>query len=164
MDGVLSVHELHIWQLSESKIVASVHVMVSRNHDFMPVAADIRKTLHLNGIHSSTVQPEYHPSPSVIGEDDLKVCHACIVGRFTLREVQSSSDSPCLILCPKDQHCDPLENYCCRKDFQISIMHSFTDSLFSAVTTTTCLNIVELEYLTEPQHHRSHHISGRLRK
>ncbi|KAG1742255.1 cation efflux protein [Suillus paluster] len=97
VDGVLSVHELHIWQLSESKIVASVHVMASRNHDFMPVAADIRKALHLNGIHSSTIQPEYHPRPSITTEDDLK----------------TSTDSPCLILCPKDQHCDPLENSCC---------------------------------------------------
>lgn len=97
VDGVLSVHELHIWQLSESKIVASVHVMASRNHDFMPIAADIRKALHLNGIHSSTIQPEYHARPSITSEDDLK----------------TSGDSPCLILCPEDQHCDPLENYCC---------------------------------------------------
>ncbi|KAG2755362.1 hypothetical protein P692DRAFT_20890564, partial [Suillus brevipes Sb2] len=53
--GVLSVDELQIWQLSESKIVASVlHIMTSSNHDFMPtIAADIRKALHLNGIHSS---------------------------------------------------------------------------------------------------------------
>ncbi|KAG8910385.1 hypothetical protein FRC01_006365 [Tulasnella sp. 417] len=29
--GVLSVHELHIWQLSESKIVASVHVLVRKS-------------------------------------------------------------------------------------------------------------------------------------
>lgn len=97
VDGVLSVHELHIWQLSESKIVASVHVMASRNHDFMPIAADIRKALHLNGIHSSTIQPEYHYRPAISSEDDLK----------------TSVDSPCLILCPEDQHCDPLENYCC---------------------------------------------------
>ena len=46
VDGVLSLHELHVWQLSESKIVASVHVMASRSHDFMPVAAKIRKALH----------------------------------------------------------------------------------------------------------------------
>lgn len=72
--GVLSVHELHIWQLSESKIVASVHVMASRDHDFMPVAVEIRKVLHHHGIHSSTIQPEYHtPSPHVIPDDQLKV-------------------------------------------------------------------------------------------
>lgn len=97
VDGVLSVHELHIWQLSESKIVASVHVMASRNHDFMPIATDIRKALHLNGIHSSTIQPEYHHRPSITSEDGLK----------------TSVDSPCLILCPEDQHCDPSENSCC---------------------------------------------------
>lgn len=71
---MLSVHELHIWQLSESKIVASVHVMASRDHDFMPVAVEIRKALHHHGIHSSTIQPEYPPpSPHVIPDDQLKV-------------------------------------------------------------------------------------------
>ncbi|EGN93954.1 hypothetical protein SERLA73DRAFT_97348 [Serpula lacrymans var. lacrymans S7.3] len=98
VEGVLSVHELHIWQLSESKIVGSVHVMASRNHDFMPVAAEIRKALHYHGIHSTTIQPEYHPrSPSIIPEAHLR----------------SSTDSSCLILCPPDQNCDPLENSCC---------------------------------------------------
>ena len=72
VDGVLSLHELHIWQLSESKIVASVHVMASRTHDFMPVAAKIRKALHLRGIHSSTIQPEYHQARAQ-REDHLEV-------------------------------------------------------------------------------------------
>lgn len=98
VDGVLSVHELHVWQLSESKIVASVHVMASRNHDFMPVAVEIRKVLHHHGIHSSTIQPEYHTrNPNTFPEDNLK----------------TSMDSSCLILCPADQNCDPVENACC---------------------------------------------------
>lgn len=62
VDGVLSLHELHVWQLSETKIVASVHVLASRNHDFMPIASKIRKALHHHGIHSSTIQPEYKPT------------------------------------------------------------------------------------------------------
>lgn len=87
--GVISVHELHIWQLSESKIVASIHVLVRKSlkgcptpppetakaahalmtqngpemeiseHVYMSVAADIRRVLHEFGIHSSTIQPEY---------------------------------------------------------------------------------------------------------
>lgn len=72
VEGVLSLHELHVWQLSESKIVASVHVMASRNHDFMPVAAKIRKALHERGIHSSTIQPEYH-ARNAPPEEHLKV-------------------------------------------------------------------------------------------
>ena len=65
VEGVFSLHELHVWQLSESKIVASVHVLASRDHDFMPVAAKIRKALHHHGIHSSTIQPEYHPGTAL---------------------------------------------------------------------------------------------------
>ena len=30
VDGVVSVHELHVWQLSESTVVASVHVLISQ--------------------------------------------------------------------------------------------------------------------------------------
>lgn len=72
VDGVLSLHELHIWQLSENKIVASVHVTASRNHDFMPVASSIRKALHHHGIHSSTIQPEYHHPKNAPPEEHLK--------------------------------------------------------------------------------------------
>jgi len=96
VDGVLSLHELHVWQLSENKIVASVHVMASRNHDFMPVAAKIRKALHERGIHSSTIQPEYHARNSP-PEEHLK----------------TSEDTDCLILCPADQTCNSAENACC---------------------------------------------------
>jgi zinc transporter 1 len=99
IDGVLSLHELHVWQLSESKIVASVHVMASRNHDFMPVAAKIRKALHHLGIHSSTIQPEYYHSAGILPDDHLK----------------TTEETSCLIVCPPDQECDPIENACCRK-------------------------------------------------
>ncbi|KAK0208273.1 cation efflux protein [Desarmillaria ectypa] len=93
VEGVLSLHELHVWQLSETKIIASVHVLASRNHDFMPVAAKIRKALHHHGIHSSTIQPEYlkHTGP----------------------EELYKTSTPCLIMCPPDQECDPQENACC---------------------------------------------------
>ena len=72
MDMRQPKHNSQRWQLSENKIVASVHVMASRNHDFMPVAAKIRKALHHRGIHSSTIQPEYH-SRNGPPDDHLKV-------------------------------------------------------------------------------------------
>jgi len=73
VEGVLSVHELHVWQLSESKIVASVHVLASRNHDFMPIAVKIRKVMHHLGIHSCTIQPEYYHPNTTIPDEHLKV-------------------------------------------------------------------------------------------
>lgn len=96
VDGVISLHELHVWQLSENKLVASVHVLASRSHDFMPIAAKIRKALHHLGIHSSTIQPEYRLSTSHLQEGTAK-----------------SAEDGCLILCPADQNCDPSENACC---------------------------------------------------
>jgi len=97
VEGVLSLHELHVWQLSESKLVASVHVLASRNHDFMPVAVKIRKALHHLGIHSCTIQPEYYHPTTRAPDEHLK----------------NVADSSCLILCPADEECNPLENACC---------------------------------------------------
>ncbi|KAF9056241.1 cation efflux protein [Panaeolus papilionaceus] len=97
VDGVLSLHELHVWQLSENKLIASVHVLASRSHDFMPIAVKIRKVLHHLGIHSSTIQPEYYHPNTTIPDEHLK----------------TSADSSCLIMCPADQECNPLENACC---------------------------------------------------
>ena len=77
VEGVLSLHELHVWQLSESKLVASVHVLASRNLDFMPVAVKIREALHYLGIHSCTIQPEYNqPTTKALPDENLKV--SCI--------------------------------------------------------------------------------------
>jgi hypothetical protein len=73
VEGVLSVHELHIWQLSETKIIASVHINASREVEFMPIASDIRRLLHQHGIHSSTIQPEYHPIRDAVLEERSKV-------------------------------------------------------------------------------------------
>nr|ODN86483.1 solute carrier family 30 (zinc transporter), member 1 [Cryptococcus depauperatus CBS 7841] len=60
VDGVDSVHELHIWQLSESTVVASVHVLIDRERDYMIVANGIREKMHAHGIHSVTIQPEFY--------------------------------------------------------------------------------------------------------
>lgn len=58
VSGVVSIHELHVWQLSESTVVASVHVLIAEGTDYMVVAADIREAMHSHGIHSVTIQPE----------------------------------------------------------------------------------------------------------
>ncbi|KAJ3345343.1 hypothetical protein HDU91_007388, partial [Kappamyces sp. JEL0680] len=65
--GVLGVHELHVWQLSEAQTVASVHVVVPRPESsdllmeerYMQLASAIKIKLHSHGVHSTTVQPEF---------------------------------------------------------------------------------------------------------
>ncbi|KAF8587584.1 cation efflux protein [Ramaria rubella] len=103
VDGVLSVHELHIWQLSETKIVASVHVRVSPRREYMHVTQDVRRILHEHGVHSCTVQPE------------LIIAQGALVGGKLITE----QDERCLVPCPPDQSCD-VDHACCPPHKQLS--------------------------------------------
>lgn len=63
--GVLSCHHLHVWQLSDTKLIASLHVQIAfefkdeGSQRYMQIARQIRECLHQYGIHSSTIQPEF---------------------------------------------------------------------------------------------------------
>lgn len=64
LPGVEDVHHFHVWQLSTSKVVASLHVRVSISEDpqgsktSMRLMQEIKSCLHAYGIHSSTIQLE----------------------------------------------------------------------------------------------------------
>jgi solute carrier family 30 (zinc transporter), member 1 len=83
VDDVISVHELHVWQLSENKVVASVHVRVPRATEYMHVARDIRKVLHNHGVHSGTIQPEFETEENVPSESlkvrTILIAHAAVL-------------------------------------------------------------------------------------
>lgn len=85
--GVVAIHDLHVWQLSESEVVASAHVLArkstrsayvldgsrenllqreERGDVHMDLSSEVRKTMRGCGIHSITVQLEYAPE----GMDD----------------------------------------------------------------------------------------------
>lgn len=65
LPGILSCHHLHVWQLSDTKLVASLHVQVEFDFKgegsarYMQLAKAVRTCLHDYGIHSSTIQPEF---------------------------------------------------------------------------------------------------------
>ena len=65
LPGVISCHHVHIWQLSDTQIVASMHIEVSfpiseaGGEKYMDLAKMARKCLHAYGIHSATIQPEF---------------------------------------------------------------------------------------------------------
>jgi len=88
--GVYSLHELHVWQLSETKVVASLHIWVSKDVEYMKVAAAIRAVLHSVGVHSCTIQPEFRPDAFL----------------------SSPFDEECLIPCAPGQDCPP-DAACC---------------------------------------------------
>ncbi|KAK3945410.1 Zinc/cadmium resistance protein [Diplogelasinospora grovesii] len=65
LPGVISCHHVHIWQLSDTNIVASMHIKLAfpiseaNGARYMEVAKQARKCLHAYGIHSATIQPEF---------------------------------------------------------------------------------------------------------
>lgn len=58
VEGVLALHEFHVWQLAGNKIIASVHIHVHNLQEYMVVADKIKTVFHKAGIHSTTIQPE----------------------------------------------------------------------------------------------------------
>ncbi|XP_032230523.2 zinc transporter 1 isoform X2 [Nematostella vectensis] len=59
VDGVLSVHEFHVWQLAGDKIIASAHITCHTPDEYMAIANQIKQFFHNEGIHSTTIQPEF---------------------------------------------------------------------------------------------------------
>uniref|UniRef100_A0A673YHS6 Solute carrier family 30 member 1b n=1 Tax=Salmo trutta TaxID=8032 RepID=A0A673YHS6_SALTR len=63
LDGVLAVHDLHIWQLAGSRIIATAHIKCLDPASYMDVAIRytmrIKGLFHDEGIHATTVQPEF---------------------------------------------------------------------------------------------------------
>ncbi|KAG0226369.1 hypothetical protein BGW41_004223 [Actinomortierella wolfii] len=66
---VISVHDLHIWQLTSVKLVASLHVVVTNQVAFERVSREVKKIMHRAGVHSTTIQPEF---PGMHNEKDAR--------------------------------------------------------------------------------------------
>lgn len=60
LDGVLAVHELHVWRLNQQKTLASAHITVSETQlsAFQALAKTVMECFHAYGIHGVTLQPE----------------------------------------------------------------------------------------------------------
>ncbi|CAO3569744.1 unnamed protein product [Mortierella alpina] len=85
---VISIHDLHIWQLTNIRMVASLHVLVTNQEAFERVSKAVKVIMHQAGVHSTTIQPEFpgmHPYLSR-GEDGLR-----------LRKVMSEDEARILI-------------------------------------------------------------------
>jgi solute carrier family 30 (zinc transporter), member 1 len=109
---VISAHHLHVWQLSNTRLIASLHVRVdcaiegSGSAQYMHLATQIRQCLHGYGIHSSTIQPEFClPSD----EASLKPGSSTTAANSS-GHVSPTADDSCLLACGDD--CAD-KNQCC---------------------------------------------------
>lgn len=119
LDGIISCHHLHVWQLSDTKLIASLHVQVDFDFKgegsarYMDLARQIRQCLHEYGIHSSTIQPEFcldaSHDHSAAGSDESSPED---VGRSSKNPSVRGGPDACLLECPDScgnakQCCDP---------------------------------------------------------
>ncbi|KAI4235863.1 MAG: hypothetical protein LQ352_008057 [Teloschistes flavicans] len=113
LDGVAGCHHLHVWQLSDTKKVASLHVQVEFDFKdegsarYMQLARAIRRCLHAYGIHSSTIQPEFcldsthRHTPATNSEDEgagSSAAHGASKRGSRAASIRSQPDA-CLLEC-----------------------------------------------------------------
>jgi len=102
VEGVASLHELHVWQLSETRHIASVHIRLNPKADYMRVVHDIREILHKCDIHNVTIQPEFEDMSQADGTLPMGSClvacalETCNAGQICCRESLSAPLSLCL--------------------------------------------------------------------
>ena len=124
LPGIISAHHLHVWQLSDTKLVASLHVQLvfdfkgEGSARYMQLAREIRKCLHGYGIHSSTIQPEFcldetHDHTTAAG-DDGSINAGSSSSRRTVSKQASKANSlreeACLLEC--EEECG-MSQQCC---------------------------------------------------
>ncbi|CAB4065343.1 SLC30A1 [Lepeophtheirus salmonis] len=59
VEGILEIHDFHIWQLAGNRIIASAHIRCLNLSEYMKVAEKVKEFFHHEGIHSTTIQPEF---------------------------------------------------------------------------------------------------------
>jgi hypothetical protein len=79
---ITSIHELHIWRLTNEKIIASAHLYRQNLTNYMIVADKVKKFFHSIGIHSVTIQYEYddeQQTPLISAEHAPKMPGDCLL-------------------------------------------------------------------------------------
>ena len=113
VDGILAVHEFHIWQLAGDRIIASAHirclnlaqymqvgvrvtVKAGSSRNIFQVAEKVKEFFHNEGIHSTTIQPEFietaEPLGSISSTEDCML--ACPKGPLTAPDCHASTCCP----------------------------------------------------------------------
>jgi len=103
LNGVVGCHHVHVWQLSDTTMVASMHVRVSFDpseggdegggKEYMDLARQIRHCLHAYNIHSTTIQPEFCLGDAANGSGNRRFHTEPSTEDESCREEDTSSDS-----------------------------------------------------------------------
>ncbi|KAJ5475198.1 Zinc/cadmium resistance protein [Penicillium diatomitis] len=121
LPGVMGTHHLHVWQLNDTKLVASIHIQVDTeikdegSKRYMRLARQVRRCLHAYGIHSSTIQPEFAPGDDHAHGEPSSSGAANEVANLSSRgsSIRDSDSNACLLEC--DDNCASTGQCCPQK-------------------------------------------------
>jgi zinc transporter 1 len=105
LPGVVSVRDLHVWELASDMAIATVHVQVRDASLYDATIQRIKALFHRCGVHSSTIQPELArllPPPSL---SPSSVLHAS-----SSSSSSGGSGANCIQDCDEDWCCAANEN------------------------------------------------------
>lgn len=93
VDGVVSVHELHVWQMAPGYAVGTVHVQCANASTYRAACRAIKHVFHTHHVHRTTVQAEFcaHAVRSADGRNSC--CHTPRHSASCCTPLQSSSGS-----------------------------------------------------------------------
>ncbi|KAJ3643951.1 hypothetical protein Zmor_011164 [Zophobas morio] len=57
---IINVHDFHVWQLTATKIISTVHIIFENQKSYSKIMDDIKEFLIENGITQVTIQPEFY--------------------------------------------------------------------------------------------------------
>uniref|UniRef100_F1KXQ6 Zinc transporter 1 n=1 Tax=Ascaris suum TaxID=6253 RepID=F1KXQ6_ASCSU len=115
IDGVLAVHEFHVWRLVGERIIATVHIRFSDLKAYLAAADQIRTLFHDNCIHSTTIQPEFSEMVDTLGYNGSHCALACL-----------------------PENCKRTDVTCCRRDSPPSVRERGTYQRGSGDNGSTC--------------------------
>lgn len=125
LPGVIGTHHLHVWQLNDTKLVASIHIQVDcqikgeGSERYMRLARQVRRCLHAYGIHSSTIQPEFAPDSDTEGDQNQGQASSSRAGTedhnhsSRATSVREGDSQACLLEC--DDNCARVGQCCPKK-------------------------------------------------
>ncbi|XP_008124023.1 proton-coupled zinc antiporter SLC30A1 [Anolis carolinensis] len=141
LEEVEAVHELHVWQLAGSRIIGTAHIKCKDPETYMKVAKDIKEIFHDEGIHATTIQPEF----AIVGSG------------VDFEAVSSKCELPCRTQCALKQCCEAAEKTSAKKtekspSISISCSEIVIDSPHHKTrrTKSECIPVVKLEMGSDP--------------
>lgn len=123
---IVSVHDLHIWQLNSDKYVSTAHVIFKSTKVYSAINDQLIDFFHEMGINQVTIQPEFVSKQPVL---PLLTAPTSSSTSAAAQDATSAPEDSCLMQC-RGEGC--LEKHCCGR-----IKDKKSDQLTAIVTSAS---------------------------